>query len=112
MLWNIHGEKINAPIAISASGDNTIVASVPQGEIFIHRVMLNPGATVTVTVKCGSRVQRTITLGTTQGYTSDDIVGMDGEAIFKCLPGESFIINLSSATAITGGITYSYKNTN
>ncbi len=110
MLWNIHGEKYNMPVEISTSGNNIIIPAIPKGEIFIHELVFNPSATVTATIKCGTKEQRKIVLGTQQGWVSNDIVGMQGEPIFKCLPNEDFIINLSSAVPVSGGITYSYKN--
>lgn len=109
MYQNIHGELTRAPINISTLGDNTIISAPTTGELFIHELVVNPSAAMTVTMKCGARTVATFTLSGGQPITLSDITGMPGEPRFKCFQGEAFIINLSAAGSLTGTIAYSYK---
>lgn len=109
MLQNIHGQVITAPVNISTTGDNTIIGAPTIGELFIHELVVNPSAAMTITIKCGSRTVGVFTLSGGQPITLSDIVSMDGEPRFKCYQGEAFIINLSAAGSLTGTIAYSYK---
>jgi hypothetical protein len=109
MLWNISGEQTRANIDISASGDNTLIAAVTLGEIFIHEVIGDASAPVTLIIKCGTRQVGKFSLDAGQGLTLDDLPGRYGEPRFKCEPGEAFILNLSTAVTFSGSILYSYR---
>jgi hypothetical protein len=109
MLLNIHGVKTDTNVSISASGDNTVIAAITNGEIFIHELIGSAAGTVTLTIKCGARVVGTFQLQAGQGLTLTDVVGDDGVSRFVCYQGEAFILNLSGAVAFTGSIQYSYK---
>ena len=112
MLWQIHGTPKDANVRISTSGDNTIIAAPSGTNMFIHALILNPAAAVTIKIKLGSRqVGGDIDLIANQSFNISDIVGMDGQGYFECKSGEAFIINLSSATSVTGSVKYSYIDT-
>lgn len=109
MLFNIHGEQTRASVNVSTAGNNTVIASIPNGEIFIHELIGEPTAAVTLNIYCGSRLVGTFPLVANQGLTENDVVGNSGEPRFKCFQNEAFILNLSSAVPFQGSILYSYK---
>lgn len=109
MLQNIHGEITRASVNVSSTGDNTVVAAITNGEIFIHELIGQPTASLTLTIKCGTRVVGIFPLVANQGLTLDDIAKDDWEPRFKCYQNEAFILNLSGAGAFEGAIAYSLK---
>lgn len=109
MLWNIHGEPIRAGLNFSTNGDTVVVPAITDGEIFIHKLIGGPDASVTVTLRCGARVVGVHNMTAGEALNENDANGMDGEPMFKCYPNEPFVINLSSGVAFTGSIMYSFK---
>lgn len=109
MLWNIHGEKITAPVVATGPGDQVLVAATTNGEIFVHELLGDTTAQMVLSVKAGTRVLASPEVAVGQGLTYNDIPGMDGEPRFKCFQGEAFILNLSAAGTFNGSIVYSYK---
>jgi hypothetical protein len=112
MLWQIHGNPKDANVRFSASGDNTLVAAPTGTNMFIHALILNPAAAVTVKIKLGARqVGGDIDLIANQSFNVSDLSGMDGLGFYECKSGEAFIVNLSSAVSVTGYVKYSYIDT-
>lgn len=109
MLTDIHEGKINEEVSVNSSGDNVVVSATPDSWIYVHELIGDAVAPVTLTVKAGSRVLAEFTLGGGQGLTLDDVPGDDGVPRFKCLPGEDFILNLSGGVQFTGAIQYSRR---
>lgn len=109
MLTDIHEAKVNIPVSINDSGDNIIVAGDSESWIYVHEIIGDAEADVTLQVKSGSDVLAEFMLSAGQGLTLDDVAGDDGVPRFKCKPGDDFIINLSSAVQFTGGVQYSRR---
>lgn len=108
MLWQVHGELKRAGLRFSTSGDNTIIAAPSGTNLMIHGLVLIPSADVTVKIKCGSNEVADMDLKAFMTYGMDDMPGQDGQGFYTCRTGEAFVINLSSATQVTGQIVYSY----
>ena len=108
-MQNIHGETVRAALNFGANGDNIIVPAVTLGEIFVHEIVGDASAVVTMTVKAGARVLGIFNLAADQGITLTDIPSMGGEPRFKCFQGEAFILSLSGAVPFQGSISYSFK---
>lgn len=108
-LWNIHPEPEDAAIDLSASGDTTLVASNAAGYNYIFNVSFVVANPTTVTLKCGSRTVAKYTLqaNATVSISVPDYVS--GQPYFTCRPGEAFVLNSSSAVAITGTIKYAVR---
>ena len=76
--------------------------------MMIHGLVLIPSADVTVKIYLGARNIVDMDLKQYMTYSSDDFPGIDGQGMWECKIGEAFIINLSSAVSVTGGVDYSY----
>ncbi len=109
MLTDAHEGKVNIPIIINTSGDNIIVTHDSESWIYIHELIGDAAAPVTLTVKTGSVVVASFTLDAGQGITEQDVPGDDGVPRFKCNPSQDFILNLSSGVAFNGALQYSRK---
>jgi hypothetical protein len=109
MLTDVHEAKINIPISINGAGDNVIVAGDAESWIYIHELIGDAEGAVTLTVVCGNDDVAEFTLSSGQGLTLDDVPGDDGVPRFKCMPGDDFIINLSSGVQFTGALQYSRR---
>ncbi len=110
MIYDVHTRKINEPITISDAGDNVIVTGTSDQWIYVHELVGDAAAAVTLEIKTGTTVRATFTLDAGQGLTLSDITGDDGRPRFECKPGEDFVINLSAAVAFNGTISYSFRN--
>jgi hypothetical protein len=110
MLYDVHTRKINAPITISSSGDNVIVAGTPDNWIYVHEIIGDAAAAVTLQIKSGATVLAEFALDAGQGLTLSDIPGDDQRPRFEFKPGDDFIINLSGAVAFNGNVAYSFRN--
>lgn len=111
MLWQIHGTPKDLSLRFSTSGDNTILTAPAGCNMFIHSLTLIPSANMTVKFKCGARTVADMDLLAFMTYSMADMPGMDGQGSFECKTGEAFIINISSASQVTGSVTYSYTDT-
>ena len=111
MLWQVHGNVKQLPLRFSTSGNNTIIAAPSGTNLLIHGLVLIPSADVTVKINLGSRNVVDMDLKQYMTYSSDDFASMQGAAMWECKTGEAFIINLSSAVSVTGGVDYSYIDT-
>lgn len=109
MLTDVHEGKVNIPISIATSGDNVIVANDDESWIYIHELIGDAEATVTLTVKTGSVTVAQFMLSAGQGLTEQDVPGDDGVPRFKCNPGQDFILNLSGNVQFTGALQYSRR---
>lgn len=107
--YNLHEQPQDLGINVSATGDNTIVTSITNGEQFIHKIVVSADAATTLTFKCGSRVVGYAKLAANGSYNDSDLNGMAGEPTFKLYQGEAFIINQSGTAVLTGTIKYSKK---
>lgn len=110
MIYDVHTRKINVPVSISASGDNILVPGTSDRWIYIHELIGDAAAAVTLQVKSGSDVLAEFALDTGQGLTLSDIPGDDQRPRFECKPGEDFILNLSGAVSFEGNLCYSFRN--
>lgn len=111
MLWQIHGNLKQLPLRFSTSGNNTIIAAPTGTNMMIHGLVLIPSADVTVKIYLGTRNIVDMDLKAYMTYSSDDFAGLQGQGMWECKSGEAFIINLSSAVSVTGGVDYSYVDT-
>ncbi len=109
MLTNSHEGKINIPIGINTSGDNIILVGNSDSWIYIHELIGDAAATVTLQIISGSTVMAEFDLSAGQGLTEQDVPGDDGVPRFKCPPGEDFILNLSGGVQFTGALQYSRR---
>lgn len=97
--------RLPANVAVSALGDNSLVAAVGGQVIDVHALALTFASPVDVIFKDGSTV-----LGKFQQITEltlDQLKGMDR---YICKTGD-FIVNLSAAVACTGTLWYSQRLT-
>lgn len=109
MLTDVHEGKISEVVSIVSAGDNVIVTGEPDSWIYVHELIGDAAADVTMEVLAGVRPLAEFTLSEAQGLTLDDIPGDDGVPRFKCYPNEDFILNLSAGVQFTGSIVYSRR---
>jgi hypothetical protein len=91
-------------IAVSSSGDNTVVAAVPNRRIRVIRWGVVCAAAVAITWKSS-------TAGAISGARSFAANGglestYCPEGLFQTAIGEALVLNLSSAVAVGGDLTY------
>lgn len=112
MLWNIHGEPVVQSINLNPAlaADNTLIAAPTIGETFIEYFQIIADAATTVVIKFGARTIATYKLSAAQTVSTSDVVGMDGEPVWKGYAGEAFILNSSAAVQITGSLKYARKD--
>lgn len=99
---------LQAPIDVSASGDNVILAASSPDRVFgVYRLFFVLGATAAdITIKRGA----TALSGAVPmlGYGAF-MLDFTEEHWFATLPGEDFIINLSAATQLAGTVYYTER---
>jgi len=91
-------------IALSASGDNTVIAAPSEGYIAIEHINFIPTSSVTVTIKDGD-LEYVYPLDAKQAFTIENSIGSE-KGIITCKPKTAFIINLSGAVAVGGMCRY------
>ena len=107
---DVHTSKTSIPVTTSTSGNNIIVANIPDTWIYIHELIGSfDGTADTLTVKAGTRVLATFPLLANQGLTEQDEPGNDGVARFTCRPGEDFILDSVGGTPFVGSCDYSTR---
>ena len=105
---DVHSAKTSLPV-IAAPGDNTVIAAVSDGYIYIHELMGDLDVNGTLTVKCGTVSKGAFALDAGQGITLGDEPGNDGVPRFQCKPGEAFVLNLSAGSTFRGSVDYSIR---
>jgi len=99
---------LQAPIDVSSSGDNVILANTVPDRVFsVYRIFFVLGATAAdVTIKSGA----TVLTGPMPmlGYGAF-MLDFTEEHWFATAPGEDFIINLSAATPLAGTVYYTER---
>ena len=94
-------------VSISSSGDNTVITGIPGKVIRVHRVALTApsGSPVDINFKNGSTSMGTFkAVGSLVLSNDDDPSGY--RPWFVLSDGNSLVLNLSSAVAVTGKISY------
>ena len=104
----IGGNKLRkADISISTSGDNEIIAA-PGGGMYlaIDHINVFPASAVTVQFKDGStNYGGSYPLDAKQPVTLENVV-QDQDGLLTMSNNAAFVINLSSAVAVTGFVRY------
>jgi len=107
-LYSGHLNKAN--INIASSGDNTVIAAPSTGYIVIDFITLLPTTAVTIQLKDGATAYGgPLPLDTKQSFVYENTIHSD-QGIITLLPGNAFIINLSSAVQCGGFIRYRVIN--
>lgn len=99
---------LQAPINVSASGDNVILANTVPDRVFsVYRIFFVLGSTAAnVTFKSGA----TALSGPMPMLGSGTfMLDFTEEHWYATAPGEDFIINLSAATALAGTVYYTER---
>jgi len=109
MLQDSHEGKTSIPVTASATGDNIIIANQPNAWIYVHEVIGDLSNSGTMIILAGARELAKFELDAGQGNTVQDLPGDDGNARFKCKPGEDFIFNLTAGTIFKGSVVYSFR---
>lgn len=93
----------SAPVNVSSSGDNTIIAAAASQTTRVHRLILVPAADVSIGIKTGTTTKLQpipIKLG------GSIVLDLTSEPWFETLANNAVIVNLSSAVAVTGMVEY------
>lgn len=90
-----------AIINISQAGDNTVVAGIPGTQIFVFRIFLTTNTSVVLTPKDGPSTALTGPM-----MVGGFVLDFDGLPWFTTSPGNDFILNLASATQVSGRLYY------
>lgn len=97
---------IRVPFDISAAGDNVIVAGNAAGRVSIYQLDIwNAAGAQDITLKDGSSNQLRGPLANFPAQTGYAL-GFQDAYHFQLSPGNSFIINLSNGTRLTGFVRY------
>lgn len=103
------GHPIMIPISISAAGDNTIIAGLPQQWIYIHQILLiADGGANTITLKKNATNLSFVPMQANEGIILEN-TRPDYPYLFDIESGLPFIINLSAATSVKGHVIYSNR---
>jgi hypothetical protein len=104
---NVPNPFTQAPINISASGDNVVVAAVAGRQIKVFRIKFLTSAAVTVAVKDGPStvLDGPLPFGANQGMVLD-WPGYDGPPWYTTAAGHALILNLGGAVQIGGNLDY------
>lgn len=99
--------RLSVAINTSTSGDNTIISAPGAGHyLAIDFLALNPnGGGQTLVVNSGTTERFRLVLDDNQPYTFENAIH-DPSGIITCGDNESFVINLSAATQVTGYVKY------
>ena len=97
----------NAPISVSTSGDNTIIAAPSDGYIAIDHINFIPTTAVAVKFKSGASddLSGTYPLDAKQPITLENTT-KHVKGIITCDRNKAFVINLGGAVAINGFVRY------
>lgn len=109
MLIDVHTGKTSIPVVATAGATTAVVAANSEAWIYIHELMGDLDVSGTITIKAGTRVLAAFDLDAGQGLTLQDEPGWDGEARFKCKPGEAFNITMVAGSAFKGTCDYSLR---
>ena len=110
MLQDAHSRKISIPVTTSLTGNNVIVASIPNAWIYVHEVIGSfVGGSDELIIKAGSRNLANFHLADGQGITENDEPGEDNRPRFECKPGEDFILDSVGGTPFIGSVHYSIR---
>ena len=103
MIIQVDGDEIRYPINASSSGNNTLLAAIPNRRIVIHQICFTCAAAVTIIFADSD--------GTVLGGPWDfDAKGgaappVNYTGMFKLAKGKGFVMNLSSAVQVGGYFT-------
>lgn len=97
-------KMIRAPINISATGDNVVIAAQAGQRITVYKLWFQLGGTSALTFKDGASTNfaPSITLNAAATFTQPS----DGEPWFVTTAGNAFMINLSVGAQMSGMIYY------
>ena len=91
-------------IALTASGDNIVIAAPSEGYIAIEHINFIPSSSVTVTIKDGD-LEYGYPLDAKQAFTIENSIGSE-KGIITCKAKTAFIMNLSAAVNVGGMVRY------
>jgi len=94
----------SAAIAISASGNNTVITAPDGGYIAIDHIDFIPTSAVTVTIKDGNN-EYVYPLEVKQAFTIENAM-LNPKGVITCKDSTAFIISLSAAVTVGGMIRY------
>lgn len=97
-------QLLKESIAISSSGDNTVIAAPANGYIAIDHINFIPTSAVTVTLNDGDKTY-IYPLDSKQAFTIENAIA-NSSGVITCKAKTAFIINLSSAVTVGGMIRY------
>lgn len=86
-------------VQIAASGDNTVIAGAAGQSIAIYRMKMIPAAAVTATIKDGAATTLMGPFPMVAGTQYD--FDLSAEPWFVTAAGNAFVVNLSSAVAVS-----------
>lgn len=95
--------QLFSPVAVSSSGDNTIVAKQAGQRIRVVSIFLSAANSVSVTFK--SSAAGAIT-GAMPMIAGTPLAGSFPGGILQTAVGEDLVLNLSAGVAVGGSITY------
>lgn len=101
-----------APIAASSSGDNQVVAGVPNKKIRVKAYAITNGAASVQNVKwrSGSTDITGLFYSTAIGLVVvHDLVSNPNDFYFETAAGAALNLNLSAATAVGGSVQYTLE---
>jgi hypothetical protein len=98
------GRLISSVVSVSSSGNNVLIAGVTNQTIRVYRLMLVLASSNTLTFQDGSSTALTGALALNAGATI--VLDFEGEPWFITSTGNGFVLNLSSANAVSGNIYY------
>ena len=100
----VSGPVKYAPVSVSASGDNTIVAAVATKKIRLLSGLLVAAGTVNVKWKSAAATDLTGAMSMLNAARIEHSATPWGQ--FETAAGEALVLNLSAAIGVAGWITY------
>ena len=99
-------------IAAASSGDNTVLAGVPNRRIIVlNYVLVNSVATAqAVTWKSGAGTSLSGAIGLPSSIGGALVIAAADAGLFETARGAGLVINLSAASAVAGHLSYVVPN--
>jgi hypothetical protein len=94
-----------ANVSFSSNGDNTVIAASTGNALHVWKISLTIPAAQTLLMKDGASTTLATYTFAAAGAMAEETAGTF--PLFRTLPGNAFIINLSSGVAIVGSVWYS-----